>query len=220
MYMNLENDIYLLTISTVARRCFPSAAWTVIASRETRNLLSDRDSCPVHRVGVSDEDASVRRVARHLPEAVLEELVMSWKNAQMAVAESSPIQEKILVNPKLFHSRMQVAKAFDDYLVMNGWDKNMDGRIPRNSCPSFIESRLVVANIKSMAAFRRCLFRWHKEWRKDARQRVTGPKGQRLTVIRKKPLQSKGVHFHRRQRNNIVGRPYKCPWLRVALYEW
>ena len=188
------------------------------AVAELMHITEDHLKAVSWKTGMT-EDVSVRRLARALPEAVLEELLMSWKNAERSVAEPSPEQEKILVNQKLFHSRMHLAKAFDDYLVMNGWDKQ-DKRKPRNSVPSFIESRVVVSTIKSKKEFSRSLLRWHKQWQKDARQRVTGPKGQRLTVIRKKPLQSKSVHFHRRQRNNIVGRPCKCPWLRVALYEW
>ena len=83
--------------------------------------------------------------------------------------------------------------------------------------------REIVVQVLSHRAWlwpRRGIFRWHKEWLQDARLRVLGPKGRRLTVIRKKPLQNKVVAFQRRQRNNGAGRPHKCPLLRVALYEW
>jgi hypothetical protein len=170
------------------------------------------------RTGLKDA-VSVRSLVRVLPEAVVEDVVTKWKTReQMSVAEPSPKQCKIAVDPRYLQSRMQVAKEFDAFLTANGMN-NENARIPRNSGPLFIKTRLLVDSIKSLTKFRRSLFRWHLQWRRDSRQHAIGPKGRRAPVIRKKHLQNKVVAYQRRQRDNS-GRPHSSPWLRVALYEW
>ena len=63
------------------------------AVAEIMQITADHLKAVNWRTGMID-DACVRCLARALPEAVLEEVLMRWKDAQMSVAEPFPKQDK------------------------------------------------------------------------------------------------------------------------------
>ena len=92
--------------------------------------------------------------------------------ASTAVAEApkpEPEPPKILVYPHLLKSRMQVAAAFNAYLLRKGWAKGT--RLPRNACPDFIAACLIWSKgaWRSKKEELQKVRNWHQTWLAETR---------------------------------------------------
>ena len=82
-------------------------------------------------------------LAGALPHAVLEEQTRAYQESLALPQAPKTASEAptILVYPHLLKSRMQVAAAFDAYLLRQGWVKGT--RVPNKACTEFIRARLI-----------------------------------------------------------------------------
>ena len=154
-------------------------------------------------------DDGLEDLAKSLPAIVLNQTLAQYDVEQHKVAVLHKEPVKIMVHSHLISSRMQVAEAFNAFLVGLGWQP--PARIPRGSCKTFHTEYLVDVG---KPITNRALLNWHAKWRKSLGH---AGKVQRQTIS---PSSSK-MHWRQRRRAcNNQGRPFKCTWLRNALYEW
>ena len=89
------------------------------------------------------DHAIIVGLAESLPHAVLEEQLRAYR-ASTAIAEApkpEAASPRILVYPHLLKSRMQVAAAFNAYLLRQKWV--IGTRLPYKACSDFIAERLI-----------------------------------------------------------------------------
>ena len=154
------------------------------------------------------ETESLVDLANSLPEVVLNKQ-LALHQAEQAGAPAPPAAPgPMLVHKHLVKSRMQVAEAFEQFLVGMGWTPGQ--RVPRNACGTFRAEYL-----KGQIPSSRNLRTWHKKWRST---------GGKPIKSHGRPLKLDGTAKTKWQRRMKTrgqqGRPHKCPWLRDGLFEW
>jgi hypothetical protein len=159
-----------------------------------------------------DDDTLIAGLVVSLPEAVLEEQLRLYEASPAVVGKLPKAPEKLLVHSHLLSSRMQAATVFDEYLRGGGWVPS--ARIPRNACPAFIKDMMALSKNSQLRNVSRGLRTWHRQWMKENRLQVP------TSHIAAKHT-GRAIEFARRQRQHLFqGRPFACPWLRQALFEW
>jgi hypothetical protein len=154
------------------------------------------------------ETESLVDLANSLPEVVLNQQ-LALHQAEQAVVPAPPAAPgPILVHKHLVKSRMQVAKAFDEFLVCMGWTPGT--RIPRNAGVTFRAQYLrgQIPNLRNLRI-------WHHKWRStDGKPLKSHGRPLKLDAVGK-------TKWPRRMKaRGQQGRPHKCPWVREGLFEW
>jgi hypothetical protein len=154
------------------------------------------------------ETESLVDLANSLPELVLNEQLALHQAEQAAVPAPPAAPCAIMVYKHLIKSRMQVAEAFDEFLVGMGW--TLGKRIPRNAGVTFRTQYL-----RGQVPVMRALRTWHQKWRSTIGKQIK---------CHGRPLKMDAVGKTKWQRRMKArgqqGRPHKCPWVRDALFAW